>query len=265
MRNLQKHIEKVFRKAAVKIIRDDQRPVSVDEQNLTDFVGNPIFTSDRMYESTPPGVVMGLAYTQMGGATLYFETVQAPRRKSESNCDDTTNEISGRGSMSITGQLGDVMKESSQIAYSVAKRVLHAIQPNNFFFDSAEISMHVPEGATPKDGPSAGITMVTALLSLAMDRPVLKDLAMTGEVSLTGKVLKVGGIKEKLLAAKRAAAKRVIMPEGCRADYEELPDGVKEGLEVLFVSNYEEVYTLAFDRNDNLIKKADMMGAEFDR
>lgn len=154
-----------------------------------------------MYEHTPPGVVMGLAWTAMGGSTLYIESLKTSSREHE-----------GSGGFSITGQLGDVMKESSTISYNYAKHYLLEKEPDNAFFDGARISMHVPEGATPKDGPSAGVTMCTALLSLATNKPVRHNLAMTGELSLTGKVLRVGGIKEKILAAKRANVNCIILP-----------------------------------------------------
>jgi Lon-like ATP-dependent protease len=209
VRNLQKHIEKVwlvlfqlmplfsplqiYRKAAYKLVSGEETSavggVVVTADNLHQFVSHPKFISDRMYETTPVGVVMGLAWTSMGGSTLYIETcLTQPLGKG------------GGGGLTCTGQLGDVMKESTQIAYTYAKSFLSSIDPTNDFFDSAKIHLHVPEGSTPKDGPSAGCTIVSALVSLSLGRPIRQNIAMTGEVSLTGKILPVGGIKEKTIA-----------------------------------------------------------------
>lgn len=237
VRNLQKQIEKLFRKAALKIVRDGSKDVTVSTDNLKEFVGNPLYRSERMFDQTPPGVIMGLAWTSMGGQSLYIETVKIPSNDLENP----------NGGLSITGQLGDVMKESSQLAYTFAKGKLLQIDPDNAFFRQTSIGLHVPEGAIPKDGPSAGVTMTTALLSLAMDKPARQNLAMTGEISLTGKVLRVGGIKEKMLAARRSGVTCVVLPEGNEADFEDLPNEVKEGLEVHYASTYDDVYKVAFE------------------
>ncbi|XP_014670339.1 PREDICTED: lon protease homolog, mitochondrial-like [Priapulus caudatus] len=244
VRNLQKQIEKIFRKAAFKLIdeKDKLEELSVDVNNLQDYVGKPIFTTDRMYDSTPSGVVMGLAWTSMGGSTLYIETTL---RK-------TLGEESKDGSIELTGQLGSVMKESCQIAYTYAKSFLIDHNSDNKFLDRAHLHLHVPEGATPKDGPSAGCTIVTALLSLALNQPIRQDLAMTGELSLTGKVLPVGGIKEKTIAAKRAGVDCIILPSENRKDYTELPSFITEGIEVHFVSHYSEVFHIAFPEPEAL-------------
>ena len=138
------------------------------------------------------------------------------------------------------------MKESSQIAYTVARARLGDVEPDNRFFDEMDIHAHVPEGATPKDGPSAGVTMVTSMLSLAMDKPVRNDLAMTGEISLTGKVLAVGGIKEKIMAARRAGIKCIVMPAANQRDYDEIPEYLKDGLDVHFAEDYTTVFDVAF-------------------
>jgi Lon-like ATP-dependent protease len=182
---------------------------------------------------------MGLAWTSMGGSALYIET-QGIRRGL-----DKEGKTRGGGAIKTTGQLGDVMKESSQIAYTVARARLGQIAPDNRYFDDTDIHMHVPEGSTPKDGPSAGVTMVTSMLSLAMDTPVRHDVAMTGEISLTGKVLPVGGIKEKIMAARRAGIKCVILPFANRRDFDEIPDYLKDGLEVHFAEEYDDVYQVA--------------------
>uniref|UniRef100_A0A8B9P2A6 Lon protease homolog, mitochondrial n=1 Tax=Apteryx owenii TaxID=8824 RepID=A0A8B9P2A6_APTOW len=241
VRNLQKQVEKVLRKSAYKIVSGEAEMVQVTPENLQDFVGKPIFTVDRMYETTPPGVVMGLAWTAMGGSTLFVETsLRRPQNKEDKD-----------GSLEITGQLGDVMKESAKIAYTFARAFLMQKEPSNDFLLSSHIHLHVPEGATPKDGPSAGCTIVTALLSLAMNCPVRQNVAMTGEVSLTGKILPVGGIKEKTIAAKRAGVTCIILPSENKKDYYDLAGFITEGLEVHFVEHYKEVFDIAFSKLDS--------------
>lgn len=155
--------------------------VVVDVSNLADFVGKPVFRVERLYDQTPVGVVMGLAWTAMGGSTLYVETALVEQGE-------------GKGSLLLTGQLGDIMKESAQIAHTVARAILRQKEPDNLFFENSKFHLHVPAGATPKDGPSAGCTMITSMLSLAMKKHVKKELAMTGEVTLTGRILPVGGV-----------------------------------------------------------------------
>ncbi|CAH9145044.1 unnamed protein product [Cuscuta epithymum] len=208
--------------------------VVVESSNLADYVGKPVFHADRIYDQTPVGVVMGLAWTAMGGSTLYIETTQVEKAE-------------GKGVLNLTGQLGDVMKESAQIAHTVARSILHEKDPENPFFSNSKLHLHVPAGATPKDGPSAGCTMITSLLSLAMNRPVKKDLAMTGEVTLMGKILPIGGVKEKTIAARRSDVKTIIFPEANRRDFDELASNVKEGLEVHFVEDYSQIFDLAFN------------------
>lgn len=238
VRNLQKQVEKVFRKVAFCIVNEEQSSVSVTPENLQDYVGKPIFTVDRMYQETPPGVVMGLAWTAMGGSTLFIETsVRRPPAGSEGK---------GEGSLEVTGQLGDVMKESAKIACTFARAFLMKQEPQNDFLLSSHLHLHVPEGATPKDGPSAGCTIVTALLSLATNTPVRHNLAMTGEVSLTGKVLPVGGIKEKTIAARRAGVTCIILPSENQKDFSDLADYITQGLEVHFVDHYSQIYPIAF-------------------
>lgn len=255
VRNLAKYIDKITRKLALQIVAEDEGATLTDKstrktdswevssENLSDYVGKPIFTSDRLYDKDPlpHGIIMGLAYTSMGGSALYIETQGIKRGM------DSDGKTRGGGTLKVTGQLGDVMKESSQIAYTVARaRLAEQASGDNDFFDVTDIHMHVPEGATPKDGPSAGITMVTSMLSLAMDKPVRNDLAMTGEVSLTGKVLAVGGIKEKIMAARRAGIKCVVLPAPNQRDFEEIPEYLKEGLEVHYAADYDTVFQVAF-------------------
>lgn len=244
VRNLQKHIEKLVRKVAFKLVKKECEKLDVNEQNLQQLVGKPIFTHDRMYEITPPGVVMGLAWTAMGGSTLYIETA---KRKLYVAPTKDNKPAGGDGSLEVTGHLGDVMKESARIALTVGRNFIKEIDADNNFLETSHIHLHVPEGATPKDGPSAGITIVTALVSLAQNKPVKENVAMTGEVSLTGKVLPVGGIKEKTIAAKRSNVKIIVMPEENKKDYDDLPKFITEGLEVHFVSHYDQVYKLVFD------------------
>ena len=247
VRNLQKHVEKIARKAAFSIVKKENTKVDVTDDNLHKFVGKPIFTQERMYDGdTPPGVVMGLAWTAMGGSSLYIETAKRKYSKPEETDANGKGSV-GDGSLHVTGHLGDVMKESCQIALTVARGYLRNVAQGNSFLEENHLHLHVPEGATPKDGPSAGVTITTALLSLALGRPVAKDIAMTGEISLTGKVMPVGGIKEKLIAAKRSGVKTVILPAENRKDFDELADFIKEGLHVHFVNHYEDVFKVAFD------------------
>jgi ATP-dependent Lon protease len=228
-----------MRKVAIQVVKgiENKRPpfkkVVVAEKNLEKFLGKPIFTTDRFYERTPIGVCMGLAWTSMGGATLYIEATKVPSEKTE---------------MKLTGQAGDVMKESSQIAWTYLHSTCDTYAPGKAFFERKQVHIHIPEGATPKDGPSAGITMVTALISLLREEPVLDDLGMTGELTLTGKILPIGGMKEKLIAAKRSGAKVLIFPKENQRDYDELPSYLKKEIRVHFVKHYEEVFHVAFPK-----------------
>lgn len=187
--------------------------VRINKDNLKDYVGPPIFTSDRLYDTTPAGVAMGLAWTQMGGAALYVESIL-----------ETALSHSTQPGLERTGNLKPVMKESTVIAYSFAKSVLARQFPDNKFFDHAKIHLHCPEGAVQKDGPSAGITMASSLLSLALDVPLDPTIAMTGELTVTGKVLRIGGLREKTVAARRAGAKMILFPKDNLSDWLELPE-----------------------------------------
>lgn len=191
----------------------DSVHVSIDKENLKDYVGPPIFTSDRLYDVTPPGVAMGLAWTQLGGSAMYIESIL-----------QTALRPTSRPGLEITGNLKTVMKESSSIAYSFAKAFMAKEFSDNHFFDKAKLHLHVPEGAVQKDGPSAGITMATSFLSLALESPVDPAVAMTGELTLTGKVLRIGGLREKAVAARRAGCKMVIFPADNMSDWLELPE-----------------------------------------
>ncbi|XP_076646497.1 lon protease homolog, mitochondrial isoform X4 [Halictus rubicundus] len=236
VRNLQKHIEKVHRKVAFKVVKKEAGRVDVTTENLHEFVGKPVFTHDRMYDITPPGVVMGLAWTAMGGSTLFIETtIRKPTTKKS------------EGSFEVTGHLGDVMKESIQIAMTVARKFLSDEDSSNTFLYDSHLHLHVPEGATPKDGPSAGVTIAIAFISLAKNKAIRQNVAMTGELSLMGRVLPVGGIKEKTIAAKRVGVNCVILPEENKKDFNDLPKYITDGLEVHFASTFADVYRICFE------------------
>ncbi|EER15351.1 ATP-dependent protease La, putative [Perkinsus marinus ATCC 50983] len=220
----------------------------ITPKRLVDLVGKPAFTSERLFEGTsPPGVVMGLAWTAMGGTVLYTETVVVCRGcdQSPSMCRGQVPSNDPKGGIEITGQLGEVMSESTKIALTVAKRVVHSIQPDSKFFDTTKIHLHFPEGATPKDGPSAGVTIATALCSLALQRSVKDNLAMTGELSLSGLVLPIGGVKEKAIAAVRAGVTTLCLPLQNKHDAAELPEYLKSNLTIYFVRDFEEVARIA--------------------
>lgn len=239
VRGLENSIKKILRKVAVQVVKGKEskqklfKKVSITEKTLDKYMGKPIFTTDRFYDKTPVGVAMGLAWTSLGGATLYIETLRIPSEKNE---------------LKLTGQAGDVMKESSQIAWSFLHSRAALYAPHKPFFEKTQVHIHIPEGATPKDGPSAGITMLTALVSLLREEPVLADLGMTGELTLTGKVLPIGGVKEKLIAARRSGAKILIFPHENQRDYDELPSYLKKDIKVHFVKHCDEVFHVAFPK-----------------
>ncbi|ORZ34106.1 Lon protease C-terminal proteolytic domain-domain-containing protein [Catenaria anguillulae PL171] len=235
VRNLKKHIEKIYRKAAFRIVADGASEVTITPDNLKDFVGNPPFQAERLFDQPPAGVVMGLAWTAMGGSALYIESVLEAGLSRDA-----------KPMFKTTGQLGDVMKESTAIALTYAKTFLAERFKDLAFFEHAQIHLHVPEGAQPKDGPSAGITMTTALISLATRTPVPGDIAMTGELTLTGKVLKIGGLKEKTISAKRSGVKTILFPKANAADWAELPDYIKKGLTGVPVEHYSDVFEACF-------------------
>jgi ATP-dependent Lon protease len=231
VRNLENRIRKIMRKAAREFASGREEKIVVEKKDLTDYLGQPSFVEEEVFEGVP-GVVTGLAWTSMGGATLQIEATAMPSKSK---------------GFKQTGQLGNVMVESSEIAYSYAMAHLKTYGAPDDYFDNHFVHLHVPAGATPKDGPSAGVTMTTALLSMITGKPVRKSLGMTGELTLTGRVLPIGGVKEKTIAARRAGLKMLIFPEGNRKDFAELPDYLKEGLEVHFSKDYEDVYRVAFN------------------
>lgn len=232
VRNLEKHLQQIARKAVVKLLEEPELKINVSQKSLNDYLGAPYFRAERILSGV--GVVTGLAWTSMGGATLPIEAASVHEQT--------------RG-FKLTGKLGDVMKESAEIAYSYTTAHAKKFGGNPEFFDKRFIHLHVPEGATPKDGPSAGVTMTTALLSLMLNKRIKRPLAMTGELTLTGQVLPVGGIREKLIAARRSKIYEAILPEANRRDFDELPEHIKEGMTVHFASKYDDVFKTVFEGN----------------
>ena len=229
MRQLEKQLGKLVRKAVVKLLDDPEAKIRIGAKDLEEALGMPVFRNERVLDGI--GVITGLAWTSMGGATLPIEATRI----------HTLN----RG-FKLTGQLGEVMKESAEIAYSYIGSHLKRFGGDASFFDQAFVHLHVPEGATPKDGPSAGISMASALLSLARQQAPKKGVAMTGELSLTGQVLAIGGVREKVIAARRQKILELILPEANRGDFLELPDYLREGITVHFAKRYADVARVLF-------------------
>jgi ATP-dependent Lon protease len=231
VRNLEREIGKALRHAAVRLAEGASGPIRIDRSDLTTILGPWQFESEVAMRTSVPGVATGLAWTPVGGDILFIEATRVP----------------GSGKLILTGQLGDVMRESAQAALSVVKNraVALGIEPNRF--DKSDIHIHVPAGATPKDGPSAGVAMFMALVSLMSDRTVRSDTAMTGEISLRGLVLPVGGIKEKVIAAARAGLKRIMLPARNRKDYEDIPQEVRDQLEFIWLEWVEEAASASLE------------------
>jgi ATP-dependent Lon protease len=232
VRSLEREIAKLARKAVKEILTSDQVSITVTPENVEDFLGVPKYRFGEAELEDQVGVVTGLAWTEVGGEILTIEGVMMP----------------GKGKMTVTGNLRDVMKESISAAnaYVRSRSIDFGIEPPTF--ENKDIHVHVPEGATPKDGPSAGVAMVTAIVSILTGIEVRKDVAMTGEITLRGRVLPIGGLKEKLLAALRAGIKTVLIPEENAKDLAEIPDEVKNALEIIPVSQMDEVLKHALVR-----------------
>ncbi len=230
VRNLEKQIKKIMRKVTLKLTEGDEKSVKVTPANLEKYLGKEVFSPEELYNKSIPGVVLGLAWTSMGGATLYIEAVITS---------------TGKG-YKQTGQLGSVMKESSEIAYSYIESLIRKENSEKDFFLNNFIHLHVPAGAVPKDGPSAGITMALALYSLVKNKPVKEKLAMTGEITLTGKVLPIGGLREKVIAARRVGVYELIVPKDNKGDFERLPDYIREGITIHYADYFEDVIKAAF-------------------
>jgi ATP-dependent Lon protease len=241
VRNLEKQIRKIIRKVTMVSAETGQTSFKIGLKEVETNLGKPIFTTEKLYPEPIPGVVLGLAYTAYGGATLYIEA--------------SAIKSSGNG-LKQTGQLGSVMQESSEIAYSYLRSQLSKLPKPNEFFNNNFIHLHVPAGATPKDGPSAGITMALALYSLAIGKPVKKGIAMTGELTLTGKVLPIGGVKEKTIAARRVGIKELILPIDNMKDFEELPEYIKEGIKVHYADYFYDVLKVAYPTSGKGRKKS---------
>ncbi len=238
VRNLEREIAKVARKSLTKIIKKEADSVTVTPDNLDDFLGVPKFRYGLAEQDDQVGVVTGLAWTSVGGDLLHIEALKLP----------------GKGRMKTTGKLGDVMKESIDAASSYVRSISPQIGVKPPKFDTLDIHVHVPDGATPKDGPSAGLAMVTSIVSVLTGIPVRKDIAMTGEVSLRGNAMPIGGLKEKLLAALRGGIKTVLIPEENEKDLADIPDNVKEGLEIIPVTHVSEVLKQALVRKPEPIE-----------
>jgi len=236
VRNLEKQLKKMMRKAARQIVteRGKENPkteVQINKEDLKEYLGKRSFTEEQAFTEPKVGVVMGLAYTALGGATLHIEARSI---------------FNKNGGLKQTGQLGDVMKESAEIAYSYVRSLLQNDPDAKEFFEEKMIHLHVPAGATPKDGPSAGITMACALTSLIFDTPLKAGLAMTGELTLTGVVLPIGGVKEKTIAARRAKISELVFPADNQEDFEDLDESVREGITAHFVKKLEDVLAIGF-------------------
>lgn len=223
VRSLKRKIESIARKVTLKIEENKNQvlPIIVDNHNLNDYLGKEKFQKDVKENVGIPGVAIGLAWTPVGGDILYIEATKYP----------------GKGNLKLSGRLGEVMKESAQLAFSYLRAHAKELNISNYLFTDYDFHIHVPSGAVPKDGPSAGVTILTALASLLTNIPVEENIAMTGEISLRGKILPVGGIKEKVLAAKSVGIETVLLPEKNRSDFEEIPEDIRKGLKVEYYTN----------------------------
>jgi ATP-dependent Lon protease len=238
VRNLERELATLARKSVKELILSKKKSIKIGAKNIEDFLGVPRFRYGEVEEEDLVGLVTGLAWTEVGGELLTIEGVMMP----------------GKGKMTVTGNLRDVMKESISAAasYVRSRAIDFGIEPP--MFDRKDIHVHVPEGATPKDGPSAGVAMVTAIVSVMTGIPVRKDVAMTGEITLRGRVLPIGGLKEKLLAALRGGIKTVLIPEDNAKDLAEIPENVKNGLDIIPVGRMDEVIKQALVRPPKAIE-----------
>ena len=229
VRKLESEIESLLRKAAKKLLCEQKKRITVTAKNLESYLGKQKYHFEPMGDRDEVGVVRGLAWTQVGGDTLSVEV----------------NVMPGSGKVELTGKLGEVMKESAMTAVSYIRSQSDALELESDFYKEKDLHIHVPEGAVPKDGPSAGITIATAVASALTNRPVRCDIAMTGEITLRGRVLPIGGLKEKSLAAYRAGIRTVIFPEKNVPDLEEIPENIREEIEFVPVNSAEKVLQVA--------------------
>lgn len=232
VRNLEREVGSVCRKVAKKVVSGDSSKSTITDKNIHDFLGAPRFIRDEKHNESQVGIVTGLAWTQVGGEILYVEALK----------------MKGKGGLVLTGQLGEVMKESAKAALSYARAHSEELGIDENIFENTEIHIHLPAGAIPKDGPSAGITLTTAIISLLTNAPVRADIAMTGEVTLAGRVLPIGGVREKALAALTQGITNIILPFANQKDLADIPDQFKEKLNFIFVENIDEVISVAFDK-----------------
>ena len=242
VRNLEREISKIARKVVKKVVSGEEKEVNINLENLNDYLGIQKFKFGELENQDKIGVVTGLAWTEYGGEILKIETVTMP----------------GKGRMQITGKLGDVMQESVKAAKSFirSKSLEYGIIPP--FFEKQDFHIHVPEGATPKDGPSAGIGMVTSIVSAITNNPVKRDIAMTGEVTLTGQVLPIGGLKEKLLAAHRAGIKQVLIPKENEKDLVDMPKKIIDDIKITPVEYADEVLKIALTKELKKVEWAEV-------
>lgn len=232
VRNLKREIITLCRKVAREVVEEKKKKIVIKTNTLEKYLGKPKFRPEKQKEKEPKvGVVNGLAWTAVGGVTLEVQGVAIP----------------GKGEISLTGSLGNVMKESAQVAYTFVKANIDKYKPlQEDFFEKKAIHLHFPEGATPKDGPSAGITITSAIISVLTGRKIRQDIAMTGEISITGEVLAIGGVKEKVIGAHRAGIREVILPEDNRIDKDEIPAEIAKEMKIHFATTYEDVEKLVF-------------------
>lgn len=230
VRSLERRLGELCRKAARQILENDKKLVKITDTNLDKFLGKPVYSYTPANEQDEVGIVRGLAWTSVGGDTLQIEV----------------NAMPGKGELALTGQLGDVMKESARAGITYIRSIASQYGVEKEYFEKHDFHIHIPEGAVPKDGPSAGITMATALLSAITEKPVKASVAMTGEITLRGRVLPIGGLKEKILAAKNAGIGTVLVPKKNAKDIEEISAEIKRGIEIIFVENMEQVIAHAF-------------------
>ena len=229
VRELERKIATVLRKAAKEIVSGASRPIRVLPKNIHRFLGIPLYRFGVMESEDRVGVATGLAWTEVGGEILSIEV----------------SVMQGKGQLNLTGKLGDVMKESAQAGFSYVRSRAESLGVDPDFHEKYDVHIHVPEGAIPKDGPSAGIAMATALVSALTDKPVRRDVAMTGEITLRGRVLPIGGLKEKVLAAHRSGIRTVILPAENARDIDEIPDNIKQEMTFVTVDHMDEVLVVA--------------------
>ena len=229
MRSLEREISNVLRKVAVDVVNKKLKTASISKKTVNEYLGIPKFQSDLAERTTKPGVVTGMAWTAAGGDILFIES----------------SKMKGKGVLTLTGQLGDVMKESASAAFTYVKSHTDILNLKDDFADKTDIHVHCPAGAIPKDGPSAGVGMFTSLVSLLTNKPVKSKVAMTGEITLRGNVLAIGGVKEKVTAAHRSGIKTIILPHANKRDLEEIPDHIKKDLSFHFAKEVMDVIDVA--------------------